>query len=656
MITSSQNLIEFGHLAVVAALPVAALQAFSPLLARATGRPELATVAVRATWVQLVLALLGWAALTHAFATDNFSVWYVAQNSNSALPLIYKISAVWGGHEGSLYLWYVILAGWTAALAWHGRRHFADRLPLALAVQGALCVGFLGLILFLSNPFTRLLPVPMDGRDLNPLLQDPGMAIHPPMLYMGYVGFSIPFALVLTAMLTRWPAEDWLPLVRRWALAAFGFLTLGILLGGAWAYYELGWGGYWAWDPVENASFMPWLTGAALVHSLMVQQQRRLLASWNLFLAILTFSLSLLGTFLVRSGVLSSVHAFAVDPGRGAYILVFLALVVGSAFGVFLWRGGDMQASPRPTGWLSRETLLLVNNVLFTVAGACVFLGTLYPLFLDVTIEQKITVAAPYFNAVVVPQMLLLVLLMGITPSLPWRQAQPAALWRRLRWSLLAGAVAGALTLALARPMSVLAALAVACAVLTMGTVWADLWRGGRALAGAERRPLALALPLNAWRARRHYGALLAHLGVAVATIGLAAAGLFRDHALVTMAPGDTATLAGHRLQLVGVGPATGPNYDAERARFLLDDAIALKSERRSYHASRMPTTESGIHSTPLRDVYVVLTESSEGRHTISFYVNPLVQWIWAGGALIGLGVLLCLSERPARRDGPSAA
>jgi cytochrome c-type biogenesis protein CcmF len=652
LITPSQQLIELGHLAVMLALPAALLQALSPLLARALRRPQLAGIAVRGAWLQLLLAMLGWAALTQAFVSDNFSVWYVAQNANSALPLIYKITAVWGGHEGSLYLWYVILAAWTAALAWYGRRHFPDRLPVALAVQGALCVGFLGLILFLSNPFARLLPVPVDGRDLNPLLQDPGMAIHPPMLYMGYVGFSIPFAMVLTALLTRWPAEDWLPMVRRWALAAFGFLTIGIVLGGAWAYYELGWGGYWAWDPVENASFMPWLTGAALVHSLMVQEQRRLLASWNLFLAILTFSLSLLGTFLVRSGVLSSVHAFAVDPGRGAYILVFLALVVGGAFGVFLWRGGQAQANPRPTAWLSRESLLLANNVLFTVAGACVFLGTLYPLFLDVTAEQKITVAAPYFNSVVVPQLLLLVLLMGLTPSLPWRRAQPRAVWARLRWQASIGLVAGALTLALARPVSVLAAIAVGFAAFALATVAADLLRGGRSLAAAERRALVGAVWLNAWRARRHYGALLAHVGVAVATVGLAAAGLFRQHSMVTMVPGDVLELAGHRVELVSVGPARGPNYDAERAVFRLDGTLTLLSERRSYHASRMPTTESGIHSTPLRDVYVVLGETRDGRHTVSVYVNPLVQWIWAGGALIGLGVLMCLGERAPRRAG----
>ena len=650
MITPNQQLIELGHFAVMLALPVALLQAVSPLLARALGRPQLASIAVRGAWLQLALAMLGWAALTQAFVSDNFSVWYVAQNSNSALPLIYKISAVWGGHEGSLYLWYVILVAWTAGLAWYGRRHFPDRLPIALAVQGALSVGFLGLILFLSNPFARLLPIPGDGRDLNPLLQDPGMAIHPPMLYMGYVGFSIPFALVLTALLTRWPAEDWLPVVRRWALAAFGFLTIGIVLGGAWAYYELGWGGYWAWDPVENASFMPWLTGAALVHSLMVQEQRRLLHSWNLFLAILTFSLSLLGTFLVRSGVLSSVHAFAVDPGRGAYILAFLALVVGGAFGVFVWRGGEAQTRPRPTAWLSRETLLLTNNVLFTVAGACVFLGTLYPLFLDVTAEQKITVAAPYFNSVVVPQLLLLVLLMGLTPSLPWRRAQPRALWARLKWPVLIAVLAGVLTLVLARPLSLLAAAAVGFAALAVATIAADLWRGGRSLAAAERRTLPGAVLVNAWRARRHYGALLAHLGVAVATVGLAAAGLFRQHSMVTMVPGDVLELAGHRVELVGIGPASGPNYDAERARFRLDDRINLRSERRSYHASRMPTTESGIHSTWLRDVYVVLGETRDGRHAVTAYVNPLVQWIWAGGALIGLGVLMCLGERPVRR------
>src|SRR3989344_82411 len=427
----SLNLVEHGHFAAMLALIVALVQALAPAVARVSGQPALAWLSVRAAMLVFALTSIGGLVLIHAFASSNFSVLYVAQHSNTLLPLFYKVTALWGGHEGSLYLWVWILTLYTLVVAWHGRRRYPEHLPLIIAVQGWLIVGFFGLILFLSNPFERLMPVPPDGNDLNPLLQDPGMVIHPPMLYLGYAGFSLPFAFALTALITRWRSELWTGLIRRWALIAWGFLTTGILLGGGWAYYELGWGGYWAWDPVENASFMPWLLGTALVHSITVQDRRRMLHTWNIFLVISTFSLSLLGTFLVRSGVLSSVHAFAVDPGRGAYILTFMVVVLGVSFGIFLARGRYQQAEETISSLWSREALFVWNNVVFTVAAACVLLGTLMPLVAD-AFGHKITVGAPYYNLVLVPIFLLALALMGTGPLVPWRKANPERVGRRL--------------------------------------------------------------------------------------------------------------------------------------------------------------------------------------------------------------------------------
>ncbi|OGI41568.1 MAG: cytochrome C biogenesis protein, partial [Candidatus Muproteobacteria bacterium RBG_16_64_11] len=428
----SINLIELGHFSAYLALAVALVQGLAPLAAYWLRDPRIARVGVNAAIAVFVLTSIGGAALIHAFVTSNFSVQYVAANSNTTLPLFYKVTALWGGHEGSLYLWAWVLSLYTMMVAFHGLRRYPERLPTILAVQGWLVVGFFGLILFLSNPFLRLFPMAAEGRDLNPLLQDPGMVIHPPMLYLGYVGFSVPFAFAMAALITRWNSELWIGLIRRWALIAWGFLTTGIMLGGWWAYYELGWGGYWAWDPVENASFMPWLVATALIHSITVQERRRMLHTWNLFLVITTFSLSLLGTFLVRSGVLSSVHAFAVDPGRGAYILAFMTVVLTASFGIFLARGRYQEAKESLSSMLSRESLFVWNNVVFTVAAGCVMLGTLYPLALEALSGAKITVGAPYFNAVMVPIFLLALLLMGVGPLVPWRKANLERLRARL--------------------------------------------------------------------------------------------------------------------------------------------------------------------------------------------------------------------------------
>jgi cytochrome c-type biogenesis protein CcmF len=644
----SLNLVELGHFSAHLALLLALVQGLAPIAARLLREPRLAALSVNAAIAVFVLTTVGALTLVHAFVAGNYSVLYVAQHSNLQLPLFYKVSALWGGHEGSLYLWVWILALYTLVVAWYGRTRYPAHVPIILAVQGWLMVGFFGLILFLSNPFARLFPAPPDGHDLNPLLQDPGMVFHPPMLYLGYVGFSVPFAFALTALLTRWRSELWVGLIRRWALIAWGFLTAGIMLGGWWAYYELGWGGYWAWDPVENASFMPWLLGTALIHSITVQDRRHMLHAWNIFLVISTFSLSLLGTFLVRSGVLSSVHAFAVDPGRGAYILAFMVVVLSMSFGIFLVKGRYQEAREAITSFLSRESLFVWNNVIFTLACASVLLGTLYPLALEaLSSGAKITVGAPYFNTVLVPIFLVVLLLMGVGPLMPWRKANLERLGRRLLVPFVVGFGAAALMLAFARPHWT-APVAVGLALFALAAVLTDY---GRAVAqrraqmqeGMSRAALATVL-----RNRRHYGGMVVHIGIVVMTLGFVGSGLFRSEATVVMAPGDVMEVAGERLRFEGIREFAKDNYRTVQGELrLLGSGRAVHPEKRRYPRQEQPMTESGIDSTPLRDVYAVLAEPAGGaRWAVHVYVNPLVQFIWYGGAIILAGLLLTLSGR----------
>jgi cytochrome c-type biogenesis protein CcmF len=659
------HLIELGQFAAFLALAVALIQGLAPIAAHLLRRPELARVSVNAAVAMFVLTSIGGLSLISAFVTNNFSVQYVASNSNSQLPIFYKVAALWGGHEGSLYLWVWILTLYTLLVAVHGRKHYPDRLPVILAVQGWLMVGFFGLILFLSSPFLRLFPVPADGRDLNPLLQDPGMVFHPPMLYLGYVGFSVPFAFAMTALITRWKSEFWIIHIRRWALIAWGFLTTGILLGGWWAYYELGWGGYWAWDPVENASFMPWLVGTALVHSITVQERRRMLHAWNIFLVITTFSLSLLGTFLVRSGVLSSVHAFAVDPGRGAYILAFMTTVLTVSFGIFLARGRYQEAEEGMTSFLSRESLFVWNNVVFTVAAACVLLGTLYPLVLDALSQgqAKITVGAPYFNAVMVPIFMLVLLLMAIAPLVPWRKANPERLRTRLLIPIVMGVVAGLAMLIFAWPVRWVGPVAVALIAFVAGTILTDFARAvGQRRVQHPGEGWIPAMLRTALGNRRHYGGMIVHFGIVIIAIGLTGSGLFRVEKSVAMAPGDVVSVAGERLRFDGVRQFQRENYFSTQGHFtLLDRGAVVLPEHRVYTVQQMPTTESAIHSTVLRDFYVVIAEpATDGASTgptkwgVHVYVNPLVQWIWGGGLVSLLGLAFTLSFR--RRRAPAAA
>jgi cytochrome c-type biogenesis protein CcmF len=657
---SSLYVIELGQYAAYLAMVVAMVQALAPVAAHVMRAPRLASISLNAAVAVFALTSIGAVSLIHAFLTNDFTVAYVAQHSNTQLPLFYKVTALWGGHEGSLYLWVWVLSFYTLLVAWHGRRHYPDHLPIILAVQGALAVGFFGLILFLSSPFERLVPPPMDGNDLNPLLQDPGMAFHPPMLYMGYVGFSVPFAFAITALITRWRSELWVGHIRRWALVAWGFLTMGILLGGAWAYYELGWGGYWAWDPVENASFMPWLLGTALVHSITVQDRRRMLHTWNIFLVISTFSLSLLGTFLVRSGVLSSVHAFAVDPGRGAYILGFMTIVLTASFGIFMARGGYQQAEESVTSFLSRESLFVWNNVLFSVACVCVLLGTLYPLALEALTQTKLTVGAPYFNTVMVPIFLVVVLLMAIGPLVPWRKANVV----RLKQHLLVPALVG---IAVVIVMSVFlggywtgpAATGLAC--FAGATLITDYVRAIRQRRAQLKEPWLRAARKTVLGNRRHYGGMVVHFGIVIVALGLVGSGLFRSEKSVVMAPGDVVQIAGERLRFEGVQRAQRANYRTVEGHFtLLNSGRTVTPERRVYPRQQAPMTETGIDSTPLRDVYMVLGEPLENnRWAVRAYVNPLVQFIWIGGGIMLSGLGLSLAGRRRRvpaKDSVTAA
>jgi cytochrome c-type biogenesis protein CcmF len=625
---------ELGHFALILALGVALAQGILPLAGAARGEARWIAFARPAAATQFLLVLLAFGALMAAFAQNDFSVAYVANHSNSRLPLAYRLSAVWGGHEGSLLLWILLLAGWTLAVAISSRE-----LPEALAgrtigVLGLVAAAFHAFILFTSNPFERVIPAPPDGRDLNPLLQDPGLIFHPPMLYMGYVGFSVAFAISIAALAAGRLDAAWARWSRPWTTAAWVFLTLGIALGSVWAYYELGWGGWWFWDPVENASFMPWLVGTALIHSLAVTEKRGAMKSWTLLLAISAFSLSLLGTFLVRSGVLTSVHAFATDPRRGVFILALLAIVIGASLVLFALRaprvalGGDFDL-------VSRETLLLANNVLLAVACGTVFLGTLYPLAVDALGQGKISVGPPYFNAVFVPLMMPLLFLVALGPHASWRSASVADLSRRMKYAL-AFALAGGFLLPFAfASYSFMVALSLALA----------LWIAAAALAHVRARGNPARQPLGFW------GMHLAHLGLAVFVVGAALSGGYETQKEVRMAPGDTLSLGGYTLRMLGVRDAEGPNYRAVVAELELSKdnkpLKILKPEKRHYFSSQMPMTEAAIDPGPTRDVYVSIGEPLEGgAWSVRAHVKPFVDWIWSGALLMAIGGVLALCDR----------
>ena len=635
---------ELGHCALIVALLFAALLGVLPIWGAARGRPDLMAYARPCARGQFVFVVLAYAALTHAFVRNDYSVLYVAQHSNVALPLVYRITAVWGGHEGSILLWVLILSGWTVAVSVRSRAIDDRTVARILGVLGLVSTGFLLFTLLISNPFQRLLPAAAEGQDLTPLLQDPGMVIHPPILYMGYVGFAVPFAYAIAALLSGRLDAAWARGSRPWTLVAWCFLTCGIALGSFWAYYELGWGGWWFWDPVENASLMPWLAGTALLHTLAVAEKRGALRLWTALLAIITFSLSLLGTFIVRSGVLTSVHAFASDPARGIFILGFLASVIGGSLLLFAWRAPRISAGGSYAA-CSRESLLLTHNVLLVVACASVMLGTLYPLAIDALGLGKMSVGPPYFNAVIVPLMTPALFLMGVGPLARWRHADVIDLARRLRWAAGASVASALLAPILLGHWTPMIGFGLLMAAWILSTAVLNL---GLRLHGH---------PVAAWAGRlraqpgSYYGMLLAHVGVAIFLIGVTVVGGYAVEKDVRMARGDTVEVAGYVFRLEGLREYRGPNYVALRATLSVTDhgrAIGeMTPERRIYTVSRTPMTETAIDRAPLRDLYVALGDSvGADAWAMRVYYKPFVGWIWGGCLLMALGGALSVLDR----------
>jgi cytochrome c-type biogenesis protein CcmF len=631
---------ELGHFALVLALCLAVVQSLLSLAGAARGRGDWLAAGTAAARTQCALLLLSFVLLAACFIAHDFSVAYVTANSNSKLPLMHRISAVWGAHEGSLLLWTLILGLWTAAVSCFGRHLPPALLGRVLGIMGIVSTGFLLFMLFTSNPFLRLVPAAADGADLNPLLQDPGLIIHPPMLYTGYVGFSVAFAFAIAALLEGRLDPAWARWARPWTTAAWAFLTVGIALGSWWAYYELGWGGWWFWDPVENASFMPWLVGTALIHSLAATEKRGVFKNWTVLLAICAFALSLLGTFLVRSGVVTSVHAFATDPARGVFILALLGVVIGGSLLLYALRAPGIRSE---AGYrlLSRETFLLLNSTLMIVAAAAVLLGTAYPLVIE-ALGGKISVGAPYFNTVFVPLMVPVFVALGAGLLCRWRADDPARLWPQLRAGLAAAAVIGALAGAMLGGMR--GAKMGFALLLALWVLW------GTAAAVRARLPAQAGIASLRALPRSLVGMSLAHVGVAVTLIGIVATSNFSVEAHERMGPGDAAHLGGYRFLLDDLREDSGPNYESTRAHFRIDRGGApweLTTEKRLYTVRGMPMTEAGIDAGFTRDLYVSLGEPlGGGDWSVRMQVKPLVRWIWLGALFMAAGAVLAASDR----------
>jgi cytochrome c-type biogenesis protein CcmF len=631
---------ELGQITLILALLVAVLQAVLPLAGAQLGKSAWMGIARPAAYAQLVLVLGAFVLLTIAFVTQDFSVKYVAENSNSLLPLVYRYTAVWGAHEGSLLLWALVLAIWTATVAWFSRTLPEQVIARVLGVMGIVSVGFLAFLFFTSNPFARLLPMPPEGRDLNPLLQDVGMIIHPPMLYIGYVGFVVPFAFSIAALLDGRVDARWLRWTRPWTNVAWGFLTIGIALGSWWAYYELGWGGWWFWDPVENASFMPWLVGAALLHSQAATEKRGSFRGWTLLLAIAAFSLSLLGTFLVRSGVLTSVHAFAADPSRGLFILIFLGIVIGGSLLLYVARVPRLEQGA-PFTASSRETLLLANNVLLTCACAMVLLGTLYPLLADALGLGKISVGPPYFGLLFLLLMGPLVLLIPFGPLTRWQREEPSRPLRMLApWALLA---------------LVLAAIAYFMAPQGKWKAAAGIGTAAWVALGTARFLWTRFQSKGSRFTAEMLGMVLAHGGVAVFLVGaLLVEGLNVQRELA-MTPGQTFEVGRYSFTYQGVDEVNGPNYLATRGDVqVLQDGkplVLLHPEKRAYASGGQVMSEVGIYRHVFGDVYVALGESLGGEsRAVRIHIKPFVRWIWFGAGFMALGGFVTATDRRFRK------
>jgi cytochrome c-type biogenesis protein CcmF len=645
---------ELGNFALILALCIALVQSTLPLIGAARGNAALIALARPAAQAQCLFIALAFGCITYAFVTNDFSVRYVAEHSNTQLPLAYRVAAVWGGHEGSLLLWTLMLGLWMFAVTIFSRSLPREMVARVLSVMGMVAVGFLLFMLLTSNPFERLLPAAPNGRDLNPLLQDPGMVFHPPMLYMGYVGFSVAFAFSMAALIDGRLDATWARWSRPWTTVAWSVLTLGIALGSGWSYYVLGWGGWWFWDPVENASFMPWLVGTALMHSLAVTEKRGAFRSWTVFLAILAFSLSLLGTFLVRSGVLTSVHAFATDPKRGVFILAFLTVVVGSSFTLFAWRTAKVGLGGR-FALVSREAMLLTNNVLLLVAAGAVLLGTLYPLVLDAFGLGKISVGPPYFEAVFVPLMAPALFLMGVGPIARWKQASLPELTVRLRWAL-----AVSLVTAIAVPLAMghWSAMIGFGIFLAVWIVAASLVSLKAQLASAVKGRVGARL---AQLPGSYYGMLLAHIGVAVFIVGVTLVRGYEAETDVRMDVGDTAHLHGYTFRFASINKVNGPNYTADRATIEVtrgsEPVVTLHPEKRLFTVQNMPMTEAAIDAGFTRHLYVALGDAlSPTSWVVRLYHKPFVGWIWGGCLLMGIGGLIAAFDRRYRVRARSSA
>lgn len=641
-------IVEFGHYCLLLAGAVALVQCLLPLFAADSWRVW--RITLRAAKVQCLLLTISFFALVHAFYHNDFSLHYVANHSNSLLPWYYRISAVWGGHEGSLLLWIYILSLWTWQVAVRN-----DTLPHAfhtrvLAVLGYILAGFISFIAFTSNPFLRQPVIPFDGHDLNPLLQDPGLIFHPPLLYGGYVGFAVAFAFVVAGLWQGQLNQLWLRRVRPWTLAAWLTLTLGIALGSYWAYYELGWGGWWFWDPVENASLMPWLIGTALIHSLIASERRGLFMTWTALLAILTFSLSVVGTFLVRSGILTSVHAFASDPTRGVYILALLVAITLPALLLLITRASILSRQA-PYALLSRESGLLANNWLLSGACLVVFTGTLYPLAADVLNLGKISVGAPYFNRLIVPLALASLLLLGIGPLLQWRKQGPNAAYKPLLvfGLLFAGVFTVGVMQVLALEADILLILALFVCGFALAAVASDCFMRLKQQGITRFRPRAALI-----------GMWLAHSGYIIMALAIAATGLYSNEQDLRIREGQSVDMADYHITLLGIRTVAGPNYNATQGRFRLekqaDDTFfaLLLPAKREYFSSTMPMTESARLVTPTHDLYIAMAEDlGNGDWAIRVQYKPFISWIWIGALIMALGGLIAANDRAYHYRGP---
>ena len=637
---------ELGHFALIVAFGIAILLSVVPLIGAARNEPAMIAMARPAALAQLLFVGLAYAALTHAFIVHDFSVLYVSQHSNLLQPLLYRVSGVWGSHEGSLLLWALILSLWTTAVAVYSRSLPDVLIARVLAVMGMISVGFLAFMLFTSNPFERIFPAPLDGNSLNPLLQDPGLAIHPPMLYMGYVGFSVAFAFAVAALLGGKLDATWARWSRPWTTIAWSFLTIGIALGSWWAYNELGWGGWWFWDPVENASFMPWLVGTALIHSLASTEKRGVFKSWTVLLAILAFSMSLLGTFIVRSGVLVSVHAFATDPARGVFILVFLFIVVGGSLALYTWRSATVSSVGR-FDWFSRETALLLNNVILLTAAVAVFIGTLYPLVVDGLVRVgfdfgKISVGRPYFDSMFALVGIPLLALLGIGPMIRWKGDDVSRVRKQLQIAFIISIALGAVL-----PFIIDGTLNIVVGLFLAAAFWVAL----TTLYGLYNRLRSTSkIPLS------FMGMTLAHLGVSFFVVGVTITTSYDQEKDIRMEPGTPYSLFGYDYRFEGTRQVQGPNYVADEALLIIsrdDEKIGeLRPQKRIYTDQNNPMTEASIDITLFRDFYAALGEPlGDEAWSFRLYYKPMVRWIWLGCVFMTIGGVLAVSDRRYRQS-----